>query len=221
MNRAHTFVLVAIASLAAATGASAQQGATSRQVPVESLIYDLKNPDNGRRREAATLIGTNKIKSATPDLVAAAKDVDPAVRRAIVQALQQVEDPRSLDGFLALSDDAERDIRTSALEGMTRLYLPRETGLVVTLNRVGALLNPWSDEWADVVVEPDLPVDPRVITAIEARLRDPEESLRIKAARALGILRGRAATPALVPGAQGGPQQHRPLRVGARAAQAR
>jgi HEAT repeat protein len=198
MNRAHTVVLVAIASLAAATGASAQQGATSRQVPVESLIYDLKNPDNARRREAATLIGTNKIKSATPDLVAAAKDVDPAVRRAIVQALQQVEDPRSLDGFLALSDDTERDIRTSALEGMTRLYLPRETGLVVTLNRVGAFLNPWSDEWADVIVEPDLPVDPRVISAIEARLRDPEESLRIKAARALGILRGRAATPALV-----------------------
>ena len=51
--------------------------AQTRQVPVESLIYDLKNPDPARRREAATRIGQNKVQSATPDLVAAVHDVDP------------------------------------------------------------------------------------------------------------------------------------------------
>ena len=45
--------------------------AQTRQVPVESLIYDLKNPDPVRRREAATTIGQRKVQSATPDLVAA------------------------------------------------------------------------------------------------------------------------------------------------------
>jgi HEAT repeat protein len=198
MNTARTVMLAAIAVLAAAGGAGAQQGATSRQIPVESLVYDLKNPDPVRRREAAVLIGSNKLKSATPDLVAAANDTDATVRRAIVVSLQQVEDMRALDGFLALADDAEREIRNGALEGITRLYLPRESGLVVTLNRVGNFFNPWSDEWAEVMVEPDLAVDPRAVTAIERRLGDTDEGLRVKAARSLGILRGRAATPTLV-----------------------
>ena len=64
------FVLAVAA--AAPPPAAAQQ---TRQVPVESLIYDLKNPDPVRRREAATLIGQNRIQRATPDLLPLATDV--------------------------------------------------------------------------------------------------------------------------------------------------
>jgi HEAT repeat protein len=64
--------------------------AQTREVPVESLTYDLKNPDPVRRREAAALIGHKKVQSATPNLVAAVQDIDPSVRRAICIALQQV-----------------------------------------------------------------------------------------------------------------------------------
>ena len=172
--------------------------ARTRQVPVESLIYDLKNPDPARRREAAARIGQNKVQSATPDLVAAVQDVDPSVRRAISIALGQVQDVRALPGFVALAADSEKDIRERAIEGMTTAYLPRETGLVVTLNKVATFFNPWSDEWGDIVMEPGLAADATVIQALEARLTDPEPALRAKAARSLGILRGRPGIPALL-----------------------
>jgi HEAT repeat protein len=172
--------------------------AQTRQVPVESLTYDLKNPDPVRRREAATLIGQNKVQSATPNLVAAVRDADPSVRRAVAIALQQVQDGRSLPGFVTLSTDNEKDIRERAIEGMTTAYLPRESGVVVTLNKVATFLNPWSDEWGDVMTEPGLTADPSVIQALETRLTDTEPSLRAKAARSLGILRGRATVPALL-----------------------
>jgi HEAT repeat protein len=172
--------------------------AQTRQVPVESLIYDLKNPDPVRRREAATTIGQRKVQSATPDLVAAVHDSDPSVRRAIVIALQQVQDARAVPGFVALAADTEKEIRDRAIEGMTTAYLPRETGLVVTLNKVATFFNPWSDEGGEVVIDTDLAVDPSVIEALEARLADPEPALRAKAARSLGILRGRPTVPALL-----------------------
>jgi HEAT repeat protein len=172
--------------------------AQTRQVPVESLIYDLKNPDPVRRREAAARIGQNKVQSATPNLVAAVHDTDPSVRRAVASALQQVQDGRALPGFVTLSTDTEKEIRERAIEGMTTAYLPRETGVGVTLNKVATFLNPWSDEWGEVVVEPGLTADPSVIQALEARLADTEPSLRAKAARSLGILRGQATVPALL-----------------------
>jgi HEAT repeat protein len=171
---------------------------TTRQVPVESLVYDLKNPDPVRRREAVTLIGTNKVQRAVPDVVALAGDPDVSVRRAVVVTLQELADIGTLAGLVSLTGDPERDIRDQAVVGVTNLYLPKESGLVVSLNKVANFFNPWSDEWAEVVVEPDLTVDPAVVTALVARLQDPHDPIRIKAARALGILRGHAAVPALV-----------------------
>ena len=46
----------------------------TRQVPVDALIYDLRNPDPARRREAVVLIGQNKVQRAVPDVVAIAGD---------------------------------------------------------------------------------------------------------------------------------------------------
>jgi HEAT repeat protein len=170
----------------------------TRQVPVDSLIYDLRNPDAVRRREAVVLIGQNKVQRAVPDVVAIAGDPDPAVRRAVVATLQALDDIRSLPGLVALTGDPERDIRESAVTGVTRLYLPRETGIGPSLTRVVNFFNPNSDEWADVVIEPDLNVDATVVPALQARLQDPHDGIRIKAARSIGILRGRAAVPMLV-----------------------
>ena len=170
----------------------------SRQVPVDSLVYDLRNPDPVRRREAVVLIGQNKVQRAVPDVVAIAGDPDASVRRAIVSTLQALDDIRALPGLVALTSDPEKDIRESAVTGVTRLYLPRESGIGPSLTRVVSFFNPNSDEWADVVIEPDLAVDPTVVPALQARLQDPNDSIRIKAARSIGILRGRAAVPMLV-----------------------
>lgn len=192
-------VLVSALGWVSFVGAPAMRAQTpARQVSAESFIFDLKNPDPTRRRDAAIQLGLAKIQRATPDLVAVARDPDASVRRAVVEALRAMADIRALEGFVTLSSDPERDIRDKAIEGMTELYLPQESGLVVTLNKVATLLNPLSDEAAEVIIEPDLTPDPAVIEALQARLDDPESGLRAKAARALGVLRGRAAVPALV-----------------------
>ena len=179
-------------------------GQATRQVPADSMVYDLKNPDPVRRKEAAAALGQNKIQRATPDLVAAVGDSDASVRRAIVIALQQMQDPRALPGFVTLSSDVEKDIRDRSIEGMTSMYLPRESGLVVTLNKVATMFNPWSDEWGDVVIESDLHVDQSVTDALRQRLReDADGGLRGKAARSLGILRAKDAVSDLATALRG------------------
>ncbi len=195
-------VMVSVLSLALVVSGQARQ--PTRQVPVESLIYDLKNPDPVRRKEAARLLGENKVQRATPDLVAVAQDSDPQVRREIVGALDKMLDIRALPAFIQLSGDPEKDIRDRCIIGMVNLYLPQESGLRVTLNKVATFFNPWSDEWADVVVEPGITVDPAAIAALTDRLGDAEDSIRLKAARALGILKGKSARPKSDRGAQAG-----------------
>jgi HEAT repeat protein len=180
------------------TSGSALAQKTTRQVPVDSLIYDLKNPDPERRKDAAIMLGNNRVQRATPELVAAAGDSVPAVRREIVTALDKMLDIRALPAFVQLSGDAEKDIRDRCILGIVNLYLPQESGLSVTLNRVANFFNPWSDEWADVVVETGIRVDPTAVVALRNRLQDPEESIRVKSLRALGILRGKEAVPAIV-----------------------
>ena len=195
MRLALPAILALAVSALAPAAAVAQQ---TRQVPVDSLIYDLRNPDPVRRREAVVLIGQNKVQRAVADVVAIAGDPDVSVRRAAVATLQTLDDIRSLPGLVALTSDPEKDIRESAVTGVTRLYLPRESGIGPSLTRVVNFFNPNSDEWADVLIDHDLPVDATVIPALQARLSDPSDSIRVKAARSIGILRGRAAVPMLV-----------------------
>jgi HEAT repeat protein len=189
-----TFVLC----LAFVITVSARAQTPTRQVPVDSLIYDLKNPDPIRRRDAAKLLGDNKVQRATPDLVAAAPDADPAVRREIAIALDKMLDMRALPGFVKLSADPEKEIRERCIIGIINLYIPKESGLVVSLNKMANFFNPWSDEWAEIVVEPGIKVDTSAIVALQDRLQDADESLRLKAARALGILKARQAAPELL-----------------------
>ena len=189
-----TFVLCLIFAITVSVRAQTP----TRQVPVESLIYDLKNPDPIRRRDAAKLLGDNKVQKATPDLVAAAPDADPAVRREIALALDKMLDMRALPGFITLSADSEKDIRERCIVGIINLYIPKESGLVVSLNKVADFFNPWSDEWAEVMVEPGIKVDAGAVVALQGRLQDADEGLRLKAARALGILKARPAVPELL-----------------------
>lgn len=167
----------------------------TRQAPVDGLIYDLKNPDPVRRREAAKLLGDNKVKRAIPDLVAVSSDPDATVRRAAIFALANMSDVQCLPAFVRQAGDPEKEIREKCVDSLLDLYLPKETGLTASVGRVANRLNPWSDEWADVVIEPGIPVDASVIEALKERLGDTDNGIRIKSCRALGILKARAVLP--------------------------
>jgi HEAT repeat protein len=185
-------------ALWAAVGASTVSAQTVRQVSTDSLIYDLKNPDPPRRTEAARQLGAAKFLPSIPALLPLAEDPDAAVRRQVELALEEMGDISVIPGLVELSADSEPDIRGRAVRALVDLHLPRPSGPTAALMKFGNLINPWSDEYADTVVEPDVPVDASVVNALRARLSDSEDTIRRNAGQGLGILRGSAAIPELL-----------------------
>src|SRR5262249_29530094 len=171
---------------------------TTRQVAVESLIYDLKNPDAVRRQTAAKDLGVAKARVATSDLVALAHDPAPAVRRAVELALERMDDSQAMPGFIAFASDMENDIRARAVSSLVGMHISRVSGIGAVLTKLGELITFTPERDLDIVVEPDVPVDPVVVETLRARLVDTERGIRRTAIRGLGILRARAAVPDLL-----------------------
>lgn len=184
-------------ALAAASGGSAS-GQTITQASPESLIYDLKNPDAPRRLAAARDLGIAKYQPAIPALLPLAEDSDVSVRRQVEIALEEMGDIRVLPGLVRFTVDSEPAIRDRAIQALVNLHLPRATGPAAALVKLGNLINPWADEYSDAVVEPDVPVDPSVVTALQARMSDSEDRIRRHTSRGLGIVHGDAAVPELI-----------------------
>ena len=143
-------------------------------------------------------LGTARYLAATPDLVALAHDPDAGVRREVELALERMADIAALPGFVAFASDTEVDIRSRAVASLVGIHLPRATGLSARLTRLAEMIMLSPDPALDQIVEPDVPVDPVVISTLIARLGDTEHGIRRTAIRGLGILRGQAAVPDLV-----------------------
>ena len=109
-----------------------------------------------------------------------------------------MSDIRALPGFVTFTSDADLGIRDRSVQALVTLHLPRETGAAATLMRFGRLINPWSDEFSETVIEPDVKVDATVVPALRARLHDSDTRIRRSAARGLGILRAHDALPDLI-----------------------
>jgi HEAT repeat protein len=180
------------------TSATAGLTASTRKVSVDSLIYDLKNPDPVRRQAAAKGLGEAKYRPAIPHLVPRAKDPVAAVRREVELALEIMDDAQTLPGFIALSSDAENDIRSRALASLVNLHVPRAFGISASLLNLRERMIFRSDRDLETIVEPDVPVVPEVVEALRARINDPERGIRSIAIRGLGILRAAPAVPDLV-----------------------
>jgi HEAT repeat protein len=182
----------------AVASAGARTIAQTRQVPVESLIYDLKNPDPVRRQAAAQALGAARHVPATPHLVAMASDSVPAVRREVELSLERMDDVQALPGFVAFASDTENDIRARAVACLVDMHLPRVKGVAGALTKVVDLITAGSEHESDLVVEPDVPVDLAVVTTLQARIGDSERRIRKTAIRGLGILRAKPAIPDLL-----------------------
>jgi HEAT repeat protein len=191
--------LLAAAALAvAAMSASSASAQPTPQPSTDSLIYDLKNPDAPRRVAAARDLGIARYQPAIPALLPLAGDPDASVRRQVEFTFEEMNDIRVLPGLVQLTADSEPDIRDRSVHALVNLHLPRNTGPTAALLKLGSLINPWSDEHADTVIEPDVPVDVSVVAALRARMIDTEDAIRRSTSRALGILHSDAAIPELL-----------------------
>ena len=191
-------LLVALAfAFAAASGSSAGAQTASQQASTDSLIYDLKNPDAPRRLAAARVLGTAKFQPAIPALLPLTEDTEVSVRRQVELALEEMGDIAVLPGLVQFTADSEPDIRDRAVQALVNLHLPRATGPTAALAKLGNLIN-FSDEYSDAVVEPDVPVDASIVTALRARMSDSEDKIRRHTSRGLGIVRAEPAIPELL-----------------------
>ena len=172
--------------------------AQTRQISVETLIYDLNSPDAIRRQEAARGLAVARYLPAIPKLLPLTSDPDPAVRRAVELTLEAMEDIRTLPGFVAFAGDSEDDVRSRAVSSLVRIHLPRNTGVMAALTKLGELIALAPDRDLELIVEPDVPIDPTVVTTLRARVDDAESRIRRTAIRGLGILRAKPGVPELL-----------------------
>ena len=169
----------------------------TKKVSVSGLIYDLKHPEPERRKEAALLLGQNKVREAVPGLTELTNDPDNSIRLEAVRALVRINDPAALPTYVRLTRDAYKPIQEKAIEGIIAIYVTDEGGFVRGVQKFADFVNPWSDDYNPLMVEPYVPVSPDAVSALTALLGPEDDGLRKDAAVALGILRANAALPAI------------------------
>ncbi len=111
-----------------------------------------------------------------------------------------MEPQRSLDPLIKATRDNDPEIQIRAIDGLVNFYVPGyvKTGLTASLRRAGSSIKAKFTDSNDLVIDPYIQPRPEVIAAL-GRVTSGGSSLdaRANAARALGILRGRAALPDL------------------------
>jgi HEAT repeat protein len=118
-----------------------------------------------------------------------------------VKALVEIGGPKTLDALVRAAGDNDPEIQIRSTDGMVNVYLPGyiKTGLSGTLSRAGSSIKGKFTDTNDQVIDAFVQVRPEVIEALGKLARGGASSdSRANAARALGVLRGRAAVPDLI-----------------------
>jgi len=128
-------------------------------------------------------------------------DPDTNVRVEAAKALVEIGGPRTVDGLVRAAADNDPEVQIRATDGLVNVYLPGyvKTGLSGTLSRVGTSVKGKFTDTNDQIIDPYIMVRPDVITALGKLARGAVNfDARANAARAVGVLRGRAAIPDLI-----------------------
>jgi HEAT repeat protein len=166
-----------------------------------ALALTAQNGDDPKERVKAirdlAKSGSEAIARIQPYL----NDPDLEVRIEAVKAIDDIGGPRSVDPLIQAARDNDPEVQIRATDGLVNFYSPGyiKTGFSGSLRRVGnAIKGRWTDT-NDLVVDPYVQVRPDVIAAL-GKLASGGASMeaRANAARALGILRGRAALDDLI-----------------------
>ena len=168
----------------------------AQEVGYEPLMQRLGSPDPKVRREAAEQLGELGDRRAIPALGELVKDLDEETRFRAVEALAKMSSPDTVPFLSAALRDPSGRVKQAAIEGLVILYVgPQESGGLRGFFSRAVELFRHSDE--DLMVAPGTAVDPRAVEALANALTDPDTQAAKSAARALGVLRGRAALPAM------------------------
>jgi HEAT repeat protein len=139
--------------------------------------------------------------NAIPKLQEFLKNPDLQVRIEAVRQITDIGTQRSLDPLILATQDNDPEVQIRATDGLVNFYLPGyvKTGFSASLSRVGNSIKGRFSDTNDQVIDPYITVRPDVIEALGKLARSGGDlEARANAARAIGILRGRAAIPDLL-----------------------
>lgn len=138
---------------------------------------------------------------AVPKIAPYLHDIDITVRLEAVKALDDIGGPKTVDALVEAARDNDPEMQIRAADGLVNVYLPGylKTGLSGSLKRAGTSIKAKFTDTNDQIIDAYVEVPPPVIEIL-GRLARGGASVesRANAARALGILRGRAAIPDLL-----------------------
>lgn len=139
--------------------------------------------------------------SAIPKVAAYLNSADVDTRIEAVKQLIALGGRDTVDPLIQATRDADPEVQIRATDGLVNYYLPGyvRQGLGSTIIRVGGAVKDKFADNNDQIIDPFVIVRPEVIAAL-ANLARGGASMdsRANACRAIGILRGRAALPALI-----------------------
>lgn len=168
---------------------------------LETLLAYLKSPNVDTRRDAARRLGERRERNqlAVEALaVAARKDEDAEVREEAVLALGKLKDFSAMLDMIGALKDSRTNVRNTAVRSLVMLYTEHDIDFITNRRAGWNWFNPLLDTSDHEVIEPYILVDPSIINAIGETARgDSDRDVRISAIRALGVLRGQAATAQL------------------------
>lgn len=163
-------------------------------------VQDLSHSDPKRRMRAAEKLGDTKDSEYIKPLRELLKDPVPEVRGKVVAAIVSIGTQHSLEPLGEASRDSIPEIQLMAVDGMVNFYYPGyvKRGFGASLKKFGSGVKNRFAQPAEIVIDTYVPVSADVIGAI-ARLISGGVTVesRANAARAAGILRGKAALPQL------------------------
>jgi len=138
---------------------------------------------------------------AIPELAALLSNPDFNIRLEAVKQIDEIDTQHSLDPLVQATRDSDAEIQIRATDGLVNFYLPGylKTGLASSVRRVGTSIKGHFTDTNDQVIDPYITPRPDVIAALGALARNgASPDTQANAARAVGILRGKAAIPDLV-----------------------
>ena len=134
--------------------------------------------------------------NAIPRLQELLKNPDNEIRVEAVKQIVEIGTQHSVDPLLLATRDNDPEVQIRATDGLVNFYLPGyvKRGFSSTLQRAGTSLKGHFTDTNDQVIDAYIKVRPDVIEAIGKLARGgSRKDVRANAARAVGILRGRAA----------------------------
>jgi len=139
--------------------------------------------------------------SALPQLQEFLKNADLEIRVEAVKAILEIGGKDSLTPLIQATADNDAEVQIRATDGLVNFYLPGyvRTGLSASIRRVGTSIKGKFTDVNDQMIDPFVQVRPDVVEALGKLARNGASlESRANAARAIGILRGRAAVDDLV-----------------------